>query len=127
MIKEELLNEAGLSDKEAKAYLAILEMGSSTIKPISARAGIKRTSVYNFIDHLIELGLVSKSILRGRTYYQATSPARESTNEHWNASRSLSKRCAEFTINTAGPNHLGLWHQRHRWPLANSIDHESRF
>ncbi len=76
MDKEKALVEIGLSDKEAKTYLAILELGSSTIKPISDRAGIKRTSIYNFIDHLVELGLVSKSTVRGRTHYQATSPTR---------------------------------------------------
>lgn len=76
MDKEYLLNTIGLSEKEAKAYIAILELGQSTIKPISARSGIKRTSIYNFIDHLVELGLVTQSIIRGRTHYKAQSPTK---------------------------------------------------
>ena len=74
MDMEILLKDIGLTDKEAKTYLAILELGSSTIKPISLRAGIKRTSIYNFIDHLVTLGLISPSEIRGRTHYKAESP-----------------------------------------------------
>jgi len=76
MEKEELLQNIGLTDKEAKTYLAILELGSSTIKPIAVRAGIKRTSIYNFIDHLVELGLISHAEVSGRTHYNAISPHR---------------------------------------------------
>jgi len=76
MNKEILLEELGLTDKEAKTYLAILELGSSTIKPIADKAGLKRTSIYNFIDHLIELGLVTRTTPSGTAYYQAISPQR---------------------------------------------------
>jgi HTH-type transcriptional regulator, sugar sensing transcriptional regulator len=76
MDKEYLLKSIGLTDKEAKTYIAILELGSSTIKPISLRAGIKRTSIYNFIDHLVALGLITQAEIRGRTHYQALSPTR---------------------------------------------------
>lgn len=71
-----LLHQAGLSPKEAKTYLALLELGASTIKPVADRAGIKRTSIYNFIDRLIERGLISRSTVRGRSVYQAKSPER---------------------------------------------------
>ena len=70
-----VLKELGLSDKEAKTYLAILELGSTTIKPIADRAGIQRTSVYNFIDRLVERGLVTQAQVRGRMHYQAVSPS----------------------------------------------------
>ncbi|MEI6478271.1 MAG: helix-turn-helix domain-containing protein [bacterium] len=75
MDKESLLSEIGLSDKETKTYLAILELGSSTIKPIALRSGIKRTSIYNFIDRLVELGLITQTVVRGRTHYQALPPS----------------------------------------------------
>jgi len=74
MDTELLLKDIGLTDKEAKTYLAILELGSSTIKPIALRAGVKRTSIYNFIDHLVELGLISQAEIRGRTHYKAEPP-----------------------------------------------------
>lgn len=71
-----LLTELGLSTKESEVYLALLELGSSTVSPISAKARVKRTSIYNFIDRLVVLRLVTKTSIRGRDYYQAVHPTR---------------------------------------------------
>lgn len=71
-----ILEEIGLSEKEAKTYLAILELGSTTVKPIAERADLQRTSIYNFINHLVDQGLVTQAKVRGRMHYQAVSPAR---------------------------------------------------
>jgi sugar-specific transcriptional regulator TrmB len=71
-----LLAHCGLNEKQALTYLAILELGQSTIKPISERAGLKRTSLYNFIDELVGLGIVGKILKRGRHYYYAENPTR---------------------------------------------------
>ena len=76
MDKTEILEHLGLSDKEAKTYLAILELGSSTIKPIAEKAGLKRTSIYNFIDHLVRMGLINQTKVRNRTHYAALPPSR---------------------------------------------------
>lgn len=51
-----------------------MELGDSTIKPIATRSGIKRTSIYYFIDHLVELGLIEQAKVRGRMHYKAKSP-----------------------------------------------------
>ena len=75
-MKEIALKDLGLSEAEAKAYLALLELGSSTIKPIADKANLPRTSIYNFIERLIEMGLVSKIIVRGRSRFTATDPNR---------------------------------------------------
>lgn len=71
-----LLTSLGLSEKESRTYLAVLELGRSTVKPIADRAHIKRTSIYNFIGHLVELGLISKMVIRGRRHFQAINPTR---------------------------------------------------
>lgn len=76
MEKEEILHNLGLSEKEAKTYLAVLEVGSATIKPIAEKAGVKRTSVYNFIDRLVRKGLISQTQIRNRMHYTALPPAR---------------------------------------------------
>lgn len=76
MEKEELLGNLGLNEKEAKTYLAVLELGSSTIKPIATKAGVKRTSIYNFIDKLVGQGLITQAKVRNRTQYSALSPER---------------------------------------------------
>ena len=69
-----LTQNLGLTDKEAKVYLAILGLGDSTILPIAKRSGVKRTSIYYFIDRLVELGLVDQAKIRGRMHYKAKPP-----------------------------------------------------
>lgn len=69
-----LVENLGLTDKEAAVYLAILALGKSTIKPIAAQAGVKRTSIYYFINHLVELGLIEKVVQSGRNHYIARPP-----------------------------------------------------
>ena len=76
MEKEQLLKTIGLTDKEARTYLAILELGESTIKPIALRSGIKRTSIYNFIENFVKMGLITQLNIRGRMHYKALSPER---------------------------------------------------
>ncbi|KKU43326.1 MAG: Transcriptional regulator, TrmB [Berkelbacteria bacterium GW2011_GWA2_46_7] len=76
MKQEELLLDLGLSDREAKTYMAILELGSSPIKPIAQRSGVKRTSIYNFIDRLVGMGLITQTKVGRATHYQAAPPTR---------------------------------------------------
>jgi len=76
MTREILTENLGLTDKEAAVYISILELGSSTIQPIAAHSGVKRTSIYYFINHLVDLGLVEAAKIRGRLHYKALPPAR---------------------------------------------------
>jgi len=71
-----LVENLGLTDKEAAVYLAILELGASTVQPIANHSGVKRTSIYYFINHLVELGLVEVAKVRNRLTYKALSPER---------------------------------------------------
>lgn len=64
----------GLSDKEVKVYLACLELGSATIQEIATKAGIKRTSIYNFLDEMKGKGLVSEIKQSGRVMIIAEDP-----------------------------------------------------
>ena len=48
----ELIQTLGLSEHEAAVYLAALELGEANIQEISRKSGVKRTSIYNFIDTL---------------------------------------------------------------------------
>lgn len=70
-----ILAELGLSDKESRVYLAVLELGSASVGSIAERSGIKRTSVYNFIDRLVELGIISQSLSNAGKVYNAVSPS----------------------------------------------------
>ena len=56
----ELLNKLGLNQKEANVYMACLELGSGTIKELSEKSGVKRTSIYNFLEELKQKGLITQ-------------------------------------------------------------------
>ncbi len=45
---------------EISAYLACLELGKATVIQIAKKAGLKRTTVYNIVETLLEKGLLSK-------------------------------------------------------------------
>lgn len=53
------LQVAGLSEREARVYLTALSLGSATAQEIAHASQITRTTVYNVIDGLLEMGLVS--------------------------------------------------------------------
>ena len=54
-----LLNEFGLNDKESKIYLANLELGATSVQALSRKSGVKRTSIYNFLEDLERKGFIS--------------------------------------------------------------------
>lgn len=58
MINEEKLKVLGLSDKEVKVYLALLDLGPSTMTDIARAANINRTTGYPILEALAKVGLV---------------------------------------------------------------------
>ncbi|NQV89295.1 MAG: hypothetical protein HQ488_03180 [Parcubacteria group bacterium] len=50
------LQNVGFDEKEAAAYLALLELGGGTVSEIAQRAGLKRAIVYHVMDRLKEKG-----------------------------------------------------------------------
>jgi len=55
----------GLNQKEAKIYLATLELGEASIQEISKQSGIGRVLIYSIIEKLINQGLISV-VVRGK-------------------------------------------------------------
>src|SRR3989339_1834872 len=76
-MKEEIINqirEAGLEPKEAKIYLAVLELGKATITDVAKKSKVKRTTIYEYLDNLVEMGLVGKTVKGKRIFYIAEDP-----------------------------------------------------
>ncbi len=73
MIIDELI-ELGLSKNEAKVYVALLELGSSMTGPLIKKSGMYRVIVYDTLEKLLKLGLVSYSLKRNRKLFEAGSP-----------------------------------------------------
>jgi predicted transcriptional regulator len=72
----QLLASVGLSEKEARVYLALLSIGSGTIQEISESSGVNRGTTYLAVDALKERGLLSVSPSDKRTSYVAEHPRR---------------------------------------------------
>jgi sugar-specific transcriptional regulator TrmB len=69
------LREAGLTEGEAKVYLALLELGSSTTGPIVEKSGVARCIIYQLLDRLAQKGLVTHITKEKTRHFQAASPA----------------------------------------------------
>lgn len=68
------LEHIGLSREEARAYVAALELGETTVARIAQKSGLKRTTVYGYIEELKKKGLVELSVRRARMYISAQNP-----------------------------------------------------
>lgn len=68
------LQQIGLNEKQAKIYLACLELGETTIKNIAKKAEVKRTTIYDFIDEMVNLGYIKLTAEGKKKKYIAASP-----------------------------------------------------
>ena len=68
------LKSLGLSDNEAKVYMAMLELGSATVLEISAKAGVNRPTTYVQIESLKRMGLASTQTKGKKQLFIAESP-----------------------------------------------------
>jgi sugar-specific transcriptional regulator TrmB len=68
------LQRIGFSDKEAKVYLTLIQLGSQPASTIAEKSKINRTTCYDIIESLIKKGIVSSNKSEGRTHYQALPP-----------------------------------------------------
>ncbi|MEK6926471.1 MAG: helix-turn-helix domain-containing protein [Nanoarchaeota archaeon] len=67
------LVKVGLTDGETKVYLALIELGSSTVGPIVKRSKVAYSNIYEILNRLIEKGLVSFIIKEKTKHFQAAS------------------------------------------------------
>lgn len=75
MILQKLL-DVGLNEREAKVYLALLELGEAKLAEICKKSQIKRSTVYDMLELLKKRGLVSQTRLKKRPIYYAENPAK---------------------------------------------------
>ncbi len=73
MLERELI-EIGLTENEARAYLAALELGETTIARIAKKSGVKRTTTYLSVESLKEKGLLSELKKKKKTFFYAEDP-----------------------------------------------------
>jgi HTH-type transcriptional regulator, sugar sensing transcriptional regulator len=70
----EILQEIGLTQREIKVYLALLELGSTTTGPIIKKSEVPNSKIYEVLESLQNKGLVSWIIKGKIKYFQASNP-----------------------------------------------------
>lgn len=71
---EVLLEKIGLAEKEAKVYLALLELAQDSVQNIAKKAKVTRPNTYVILEKLLKMGLVSSHQEGKKTLFVATSP-----------------------------------------------------
>jgi len=74
MTLEKQLQQLGFHEKEAKVYLASLQLGQDTAYHIAQKCGLKRATVYFTLNLLVERGLVSIWKTKKATLFRAANP-----------------------------------------------------
>ena len=75
-MKEQILEEIGLTRGESKVYLTLLKIGETTTGKIIEEAQISAGKVYQILDKLIKKGLVSYIVKDKTKYFSASHPNR---------------------------------------------------
>jgi len=86
----ELLEKIGLDKKQAKVYLASLEFGPTSIANLAIKSGIKRTTIHEFIDELVDQGYIIKTFKGKRKLYNAAPP--ETLETIWQRQNEIIKK-----------------------------------
>lgn len=68
------LGSAGLNEKEARVYIALLQLGKASAYAISSRSGLKKPTTYVILDELIKKSLVMKIPRVKKQQYTAKPP-----------------------------------------------------
>jgi len=72
---EKLLEEVGFTSKEAKVYLALLELNKGNVKEIARITQLKRPIIYVILEGLVTRGYASESLETKVNIYQPTDPS----------------------------------------------------
>ncbi|QQR53055.1 hypothetical protein IPG36_03095 [bacterium] len=88
------IEELGLSNKEARVYVAALSAGASSVQRLADQSGIKRVTVYVILESLMGMGLMSQTSKGKKTYFVAEDPA--------NLHRLVDKRQQEVSAQQQG-------------------------
>lgn len=96
----EVLKKIGLSNAEIKVYLALLELGITTVGQIIKKSGIPSSNIYPILESLINKGLISYTISANKRYFKAEDPNRlkEFLNEQKEQLNNQEKRLSEVIL-----------------------------
>lgn len=70
----EALKAVGLTDKEARVYVALLQLGRASSYAVSTRSGLKKPTTYVILDELVEKGFARKIPRAKKKMYVPANP-----------------------------------------------------
>lgn len=70
----EILEEVGLSRREAKLYLALVDLGRSSVGPLVERTDIPSSKIYEVLGRLEEKGFVNHIFTKKRKEFKPSDP-----------------------------------------------------
>lgn len=70
----EKLKQIGLSEKESRIYLTLLELEDTLVSEIAKKTKINRSLLYSILSNLSEKGLVTYILKNNKRYYRAIEP-----------------------------------------------------
>lgn len=70
------MQKLGFSDKEARVYVALLELEQATVSDVSKKAKTNRSTTYVVLEQLVKQGLLSTTEEKNVRVYIATPPER---------------------------------------------------
>lgn len=71
---QKTLEELGLNSVEAKIYISLITIGKGTVSDISKESGLKRPTIYQYIDDLSTKDLIRKTFKGKRMVYFPSDP-----------------------------------------------------
>lgn len=72
----EKLKKIGLSEREAKVYVCLLQLGEASVSEVAKKADINRSLLYDFLDALSKKGLVTYIIKNNVRFYRPAEPTK---------------------------------------------------
>ncbi len=70
----EIIKKLGLTEKEAAVYLAGLELGPASVKALSIKSKVKRTTIYPILEDLKQRGLFTETLKKKKHIFAAAHP-----------------------------------------------------
>lgn len=74
MALEQDLKQLGFNEKEARIYLAALELGPSSVQNIAKKSKVKRATIYEIINNLKKKGIFDETVKGKKRLFIASGP-----------------------------------------------------
>ncbi len=74
ILTKSLQNILNLTDEEALVYTTALQLGEASLLEIAEKSGVHRTSIYRFLDAMIQRQVLIATKKKKRTVYSAADP-----------------------------------------------------